>query len=134
MGHALFVLGIYKGVSRDEHSLKRVGLAVANAVVTFSLLVFVQKQAMRWLREAELSGLSSVSPTGLTSSQNETNAHVTNGVPTVSVSDIEAQLGTERYASRCTTFSQVVLGAFLSVIAAAEIFFLVAQLPLGGLA
>lgn len=114
-GHALFVAGVYKGVSRDEHALKRVALALANAAVTLSLLVLVHKLAMRWLRDADVGAH--------TSSAHVPIAH-----------DVEAQLASDRFASRCTTFSQILVGALLSVIAAAEIFLVVMQLPLGSLA
>lgn len=122
MGHALFVLGVYRGAENDEHSLKRVGLALANAVLTFTLLIFVQKVAARWLRDAEHGSPSIVAPL----SDEEHNSAQPSDWPTQSSSD--------RYASRCTTLSQVLLGAVLSVVAAAEIFLLVRELPLGGLA
>lgn len=143
MGHALFVLSVYKGAEKkDEHSLKRMCLAIANAVVTLSLLIVVQKLASRWLREMEAGETIVDIPRSVA-----TLPTVANGRPDINddstahqqqqqaAADIEAQVREYRaYTTRCTTFSQVLLGAFLSVIAAAEIFFLVRELPLGGLA
>lgn len=151
MGHALFVLSIYKGAEKDEHSLKRVCLAAANALVTLSLLILVQKLASRWLRETDsgetiVSVPRTIAPATVTDEQlnmdDESIASRQSGDPSnrseytrLAVADVEAQVREYRaYATRCTTFSQVILGAFLSVIAAAEIFFLVRELPLGGLA
>lgn len=123
MGHALFVLGMYKGVETDEHSLKRVALAVANAVLTFILLYVILKLAIRWLRDSEngshlMPSLQATDP----------------DMNTTSVSDLESQHVSDRYGNRCSTLSQVIIGALLSVIAAAEIFLIVRELPLGGLA
>lgn len=123
MGHALFVLGMYKGVETDEHSLKRIALAIANAVLTFTLLFVVLKLTIRWLRDSE-NGLNSISSVQIIDT--DTNS--------VSVSDVEAQHVPDRYGNRCSTLSQVIVGAVLSVIAAAEIFLIVRELPLGGLA
>lgn len=166
MGHALFVLSVYKGAEKDEHSLKRVCLAGANAIVTLSLLILVQKLASRWLREMDSFSSSSSSANNGGGGETivtvpRTELHTTGmerrpdldddqqsvvgSLPGGSVNrseytglaaaDIEAQVREYRaYTTRCTTFSQVLLGAFLSVIAAAEIFFLVRELPLGGLA
>lgn len=166
MGHALFVLSVYKGAEKDEHSLKRVCLAAANAIVTLGLLILVQKLASRWLREMDsFSSSSSLANGGgggdTIVSIPRTELHTTGmerrpdladdqqsvvgSLPGGSVNrseysglaaaDIEAQVREYRaYTTRCTTFSQVLLGAILSVIAAAEIFFLVRELPLGGLA
>lgn len=149
MGHALFVLSVYKGAEQDEHSLKRVCLAAANALVTLSLLILAQKLASRWLRELDNDGMilpiTNNPPSSLTEMrradvgddqglfQHSGESNITERG--LGMADIESQAREYRaYTTRCTTFSQVLLGAFLSVIAAAEIFFLVRELPLGGLA
>lgn len=128
MGHALFVMGVFKGISNngyddDEHSHKRIALAFANAVVTFALLICVQKIVVRWLREADANV-----------TVGRSNGNVVVDVGHSGISSATAIVSDHRYASRCTTLAQLVLGAFLSIVAAAEIFLLIRALPLGGLA
>lgn len=127
MGHALFVMGVFKGaVQADEHSHKRIVLALANAILTIFLLICLQKLILRWLREAQLSPAPAPTPTPAPDIESQDGA----GSNNVGAAPVVEQ----RYATRCTTVAQVVLGALLSVVAAAEIFLIIRELPLGGIA
>lgn len=116
MGHVLFLVGMYQGASKDQYSIERVALGVANAVLTISLLVLVQKIVSRWLRESDFFAAVA-------------SAYCVNDVEAAQMlqSQGEGRRG-------CGFVSQVLLGGVLSVLAAAEIFFLLRQLPLGTLA
>lgn len=110
MGHALFVLGMYGCAESKQYSLQRVGLAVVNAVLTFSWLVLVQRIVSRCLRESDfLLALASAPLTG----------------------DVEAAvtIPTTGEGRPCGFVAQLILGACLSLLAAAEIFFLFRHLP-----
>lgn len=116
MGHALFVVGIYRASANDAYSSHRLALASANAVLTVTVLVLVHKMVSRCLREAEgVGGGNSVSPQAMYLATED-------GVPT------RAEDGV-----KWTLVGQVVLGVVLSVVAAAEIYLIVQELPLGGL-
>lgn len=116
MGHILFLVGIYQGASKDEYSIARVALGVANAVLTISLLVLVQKIVSRWLRESDFFAAVA-------------SAYCVNDV------EVAHSQQTQGYGRRgCGFVYQVLLGGVLSVLAAAEIFFLLRQLPLDTLA
>lgn len=113
MGHLIFVLGIYRGATR-EYSLQRSCLAFVNAVLTIGLLILVQKVVSRWLRESDFFVALASAP--------------------LASGDVETGVATTEERPRNSFVCQVFLGACLSIVAAAEIFFLLQQLPFASLA
>lgn len=112
MGHIIFVVYIYKSaVDPTQYSMQRLALALLNAVLTLTLLVVVQRVVTKWLRENDF--LFALANTPL-------------------ITDVESPTPTPQHNRQCGVVCQLLLGALLSAIAAAEIFFLVRQLPLGG--
>lgn len=136
MGHLLFVLGIYNGTNPDQYVVERMVLGIANALLTLSLLVLVQKIVSRWLRESDL--LLAVASAPLHSNDLEAQAYTVTGItPTVTLTTNEGtsrRVLTNTTHGRCSFLGQVLLGAILSILAAAELFFLMRQLPFGTLA
>lgn len=119
LGHILFVVGVYDGAGEDEddmYSIERVAMGVLNAVLTMSLLVLVQKVVSRWLRERDfLMAVAAMDYGG----------DVERGGAVVGGAE-------RRNCGRCGgVVCQVILGGVLSVLAAAEIFFLLTMLPIG---
>lgn len=109
MGHILFVISMYSAASDPtEYSLQRLALALVNAMLTLSLLVVVQRVVSRRLREGDfVFALANASL----------------------IPDVENALPAPQSYRPCGFVYQLLLGGFLSALAAAEIFFLVRQLP-----
>ncbi|PXF41334.1 hypothetical protein BWQ96_08949 [Gracilariopsis chorda] len=109
MGHILFVIGMYNAASDPtEYSLQRLALAVVNAMLTLTLLVVVQRVVSRRLREGDfVFALANASL----------------------IPDVENAVPAAQNHRPCGFVYQLLLGGFLSALAAAEIFFLVRQLP-----
>eukprot|EP00177_Eucheuma_denticulatum_P003917 GFKZ01007083.1.p1 GENE.GFKZ01007083.1~~GFKZ01007083.1.p1 ORF type:complete len:237 (+),score=34.77 GFKZ01007083.1:283-993(+) len=119
LGHVLFVVGVYdvaEGDEDDMYSLERVAMGVLNAVLTMSLLVLVQKIVSRWLRERDFLIAVAAMDCG---------GDVERGAAAGGGAD-------GRHWGRCGgVVCQIALGTVLSVLAAAEIFFLMTMLPIG---